>query len=244
MPTDPKKRQKKLAKKAAKRKEKKHALVKQQSLGMGQRLEKATAAPILDTWRMAELFQQGMGHVMFSRHLPDGTVAFALFLVDIWCLGVKDAMSNIISRYEYDSRFSSYHLPYKTTDMEPAAARKLVEGAVEYARELGFPPHPDYQRARLIFGDIDPNQSQEEFTYGMDGKPHFMSGPYDTPQRCRHIINTLERTCGRGNYHFTIGVPDALPEGVSDEIDEYDASDEYDELEWIEDEEDEDNPGP
>jgi hypothetical protein len=31
--------------------------------------------------------------------------------------------------------------------MEPAGARKFVEGAVGYAARLGFSPHPDYKRA-------------------------------------------------------------------------------------------------
>ena len=37
----------------------------------------------------------------------------------------------------------------------PAYARKLVEGAMADARDLGFDPHVDYRIAKAIFGDVD-----------------------------------------------------------------------------------------
>jgi hypothetical protein len=220
MSADPRKRQKKLAKKAAKRKEKKHELVKQKTQSLVHRLEGAASAPVYVCWQQADLFDIGMGHVMFSRRLADGTVAFGLFLVDAWCLGVKDAVSGLTGRFEFDSRFATYKLPYKIKDLKPEDARKLVEGAVAYARELGFAPHPDYETAREIFGSVDPNLSQEVYEFGQDGMPHFVAGPYDTPQRCRRVINILERTCGRGNYHYTVPVPtDDVPEEIRNQKD-------------------------
>lgn len=34
----------------------------------------------------------------------------------------------------------------------PAAARKLVEGAVAYAQSLGFAPVPDFKKASRVLG--------------------------------------------------------------------------------------------
>src|SRR5205807_7457937 len=92
-------------------------------------------------------------------------------------------------------------------NVHPSAARKLVEGAVEYALALGFHPHADYAKARHIFGDIDPAECTEEFEFGKDGKPFFVAGPYDTPNRCRLILNTLERSCGAGGYDYMMPIP-------------------------------------
>src|ERR1700722_12170737 len=98
-----------------------------------------------------------MGWVGLSRRFLDGDVAFAVFLVDAYCLGVKDAMSGVIERSEYDTRIAGrMRSEFGSQDVTPAAARKLVEGAVDYARKLGFAPHSDYQRAKLLFGAIDP----------------------------------------------------------------------------------------
>lgn len=84
--------------------------------------------------------------------------------------------------------------------MDPPAARKLIEGAVQYARGLGFSPRGDYHKATAILGDVDPSQCSEEFGYGLDGKPKFINGPHDTPEECERICKTLELHCGPGGY--------------------------------------------
>ena len=84
-------------------------------------------------------------------------------------------------------------------DMDPACVRKLVEDAQAYAKDLGFDPHADYHLSRQIFGDVDQEACSMSFQFGKDGKPFYISGPYDDP---RPVICTLERTAGRGNFEF------------------------------------------
>jgi hypothetical protein len=86
-----------------------------------------------------------------------------------------------------------------------------VETAVAYARNLGLPPHPDYHEAKLIFGSIDPAECMEEFEFGQNGKPYFFAGPHDTPERCRQILNALERSCGPGGFDFTMPFSGSTP---------------------------------
>ena len=96
--------------------------------------------------------------------------------------------------------------------LHPTCARKLVEGAEAYAHDLGFQPHPDYQVARRIFGDLDATACPTHYTFGKDGKPCFMSGPYDTPARCRKIIDTLTQRCGPEGFHYTVAIGGPLEE--------------------------------
>ncbi len=207
MAADPRKRQKKLEQRAAKRKEKKHVQVREQSLGMSERLSVATQFPILNSWIGDDLWTQGMGTVHVSRELPRGMVAASVFLIDRYCLGVKDVFARILNRAEYDSTLvRKIKSKFATTDVSPAKARKLVEAAVEYASDLGFPPHPDYPVAKLIFGDIDAGECTEKFEFGKDGKPLFINGPNDTLERCLLIRKTLERTQGPGGFEFLIQV--------------------------------------
>ena len=52
---------------------------------------------------------------------------------------------------------------------------------------------------------------QETFEMGRDGKPLFVSGPYDTEARCRSIMARLEENCGAGHYDNMLGItPGAL----------------------------------
>ncbi|MBV9121901.1 MAG: hypothetical protein JO112_00910 [Planctomycetes bacterium] len=218
MPVDPRKRQKKQERRASKRKAKQHQLAKEKSAGLPERLTAAARFPVRDCWVSEDLWNQGLGYVILSRQLPNGMVAFVNFLVDRYCLGVKDALATIIHESEYEKFVRDMFSRFDLEKWDPPAARKLVEDAVAYAANIGFRPHPDYHKAKLIFGDIDASACQEEFEFGQDGKPTFIAGPHDTPQRCRQILQILEQHCGPDNYHFLVpfssGVGHILPDEV------------------------------
>jgi hypothetical protein len=130
----------------------------------------------------------------------------AMFLVDSYCLGVKDCYGRLMVRAEYDAMCKQLDTKFSMEDHSPADVRKLVEDVVEYARQLGFEPHPDYHRVKTIFGDIDPRESNEEFEFGSEGKPLFVSGPNDSLERSRQIISTLQHSCGPDGFHYMVAV--------------------------------------
>jgi hypothetical protein len=205
MPTDPRKRQRKLERRSGKRKEKQHVVAREQAGGLAQRLTAAVKYPVLHSRVSDVLWTQGIGQVLLSRALPNGTVAVAVFLVDRYCLGVKDAFGAVLGRSSYDERFvRQTRAQFVMQDVTPAAARKIVENSVAYAHDGGLPPHADYQKVKILFGDINASECQEEFEFGKDGKPFFVAGPHDGPARCRQIVNILTRTCGPDGFHYLI----------------------------------------
>lgn len=212
MVLDPRKRQKKLARRKAKQRARRRELAPRDSGSLSFRLERAAAAPILHCCTTAEIWEEGMGQVLVSRQLHNGSVAFVLFLVDMYCLGVKDVMMHVSPRLRYDRElYGRLAGRYALTELRPECARKLVEGAVRYALDLGFPSHEDYRTARLIFGDIAAEDCTEEFVFGKDGKPRFIAGPYDSPARCQDIIRTLHSRCGPDGYHYLIPCEELPP---------------------------------
>jgi hypothetical protein len=76
----------------------------------------------------------------------------------------------------------------------------LILGAVDYARTLGFDPHPDFYLAKPHLGTWQP---PSRIQFGLHGKPYFQQGPYDNPSR---IMRTLDRSVGPGNYGFTANI--------------------------------------
>jgi hypothetical protein len=62
-----------------------------------------------------------------------------------------------------------------------------------------------------------------EFNFGDRGKPHFISGPYDSQSRIGQIRDTLERTCGKDSYNITILLGGAF--GDDDFDDDYEGDD-------------------
>ncbi len=205
MAVDPRKRQKKLERRKAKQKAERRQLARREAGGMPVRFEWASTAPILHCVKGASLGEFGIGPVLISRQLRDGTVAFVEFLLDVYCLGVKDVIMSIAPRGQYQRRMYDELAERDTLiPLKPECARKLVEGAVRYALDLGIEPHPDFRTARRIFGDIQSAACTEEFEYGKDGKPFFVAGPHDGPARCRNILHTLEDRCGPDGYHYII----------------------------------------
>jgi hypothetical protein len=205
MATNPRKRQQKLERRAAKRKEHKHQAARRQQALPLERLAASAKFPVLHAWVSDNVWNEGMGWVLLSRLLPDGSVAAGVFLLDRYCLGVKDALAEILPRSTYDDKFvRKMRGQFTSQDVTPAAARKLVEDAVAYAADLGFPPHADYHKAKLVFGDIDPRECTEQFEFGKDGKPYFFAGPHDGPERCRQILGILLGKCGPGGFDYVI----------------------------------------
>lgn len=231
MATDPKKRQKKLQRRAAKRKEKKHTLARAHSAGLPERLSAAARCPVLYCWVPDNLGENGIGWVVLSRALPSGSVAVASFLVDSYCLGVKNVFAEVLHRSDFDSKYLRKKKEMNLRSAPPAEARKLLEEAVAYARSLGFSPHSDYPRALILFGNVDPASSDAQFEFGKDGKPFFVAGPNDTLERSRQILAILTKTVGPGNFDSLIPLSgsemiladqDGLVEEEEEELDEPD----------------------
>jgi len=109
---------------------------------------------------------------------------------------------------------------YTLTTLKPECARKLVEGAVRYADDLGLPPHEDYRIAKKIFGDVRGEHCTEEHVFGKEGKPFFCSGPNDSRAKCEQVIRILHNHCGEGGYHFLVGgdwVREMAEAGIDDD---------------------------
>ena len=160
--------------------------------------------------RSAKLFDSGCGYLVVSRFKADGRVEAGFFLLDVFCLGVKDAgfhRFNSVADYQ-ESLLGRFFRDEDPVRMTPAAARKLAEDAVSYARGLGFSPGLDYKKASRVFGGITTADCDEEFVFGKDDKPFYIQGPWDPPARAERILRALEARCGEGGYHYIVAADD------------------------------------
>ena len=210
MSLNQKKKQQKRAKKSAKRKTvvaaKKAAEGGSRLLTASRAMAAVATSPIHECFMSEMIFEQGMGTVVVSRALPDGRIGASLFLVDAYCLGIKNADFSLMFRDDYDERVTLVLRNETLTEVQPACARKIVEEAVAYAKDLGFNPHKDHQIAQRILGDIDPAECSTQFTFGKDGRPFFITGPNETPKKIEKILNTLTQRCGPGGFDYMMGM--------------------------------------
>ena len=89
------KQQKKLAKKKADRDQKRKSLAQRYAPGMPQLAAWARQGEIVTTAVSADMFHEGLGYAWISRQLHDGRLIVANFLIDVWCLGVKNVLFKV-----------------------------------------------------------------------------------------------------------------------------------------------------
>lgn len=143
--------------------------------------------------------------LVVTRRSDAGEFASAIILVDLGCLGVKNAYA---MRFTDDTEYQAWlhtlpaHGALERISLDLAA--KIVRTALDYAQSLGFRPHRDYALASPFLRDAQPERADEDVPTGRDGKPLFISGPYDN---VRKIIEQLNRRVGEGNYDVLVGGP-------------------------------------
>lgn len=207
MPIDPRKRQRKLERRKKKDAAERKARLQRVSTPPATLIARSAGTPILDCLLFDGIWRQGIGSLLISRSLPDHKVAYAVFLLDVFCLGVKNAMFGVTSRQQYQEGLLANLKDHGArTRISPAHARKLIEDSVAYALQMGLYPHRDYEAASRIFADIDATSCTETFVFGKDGKPLFVAGPHDSREKCQRIMAALAEHCGEGSYHYLMPV--------------------------------------
>ncbi len=163
---------------------------------------------VYEAWHDAALFEGGIGEVVICRKKATGEITAGVFLVDVFCLGVKDAFLTKFPEARQASMIERIFRGQKPTSLSPACAKKLVEGAVAYAKSLGLPPNREYEQAGRLLNGIDAGACDTTFTFGKDGKPLYIQGPYDSPAFVKQVMTALSQHAGEGNYHYNMEVMD------------------------------------
>lgn len=146
----------------------------------------------------AEQDGSGLASVLVARD-TGGSVSVCGFLVDVWCLGVKDTLGpKSVERRKLPGFTSTYFGTYPEPPLAAPIdlARHLVFGAVAYARRLGFEPHPDFAGSA---GHLGSWAGSSDITFGLKGRPTYIQGPHDDVAR---ITRTLRRSVGKRNFDF------------------------------------------
>lgn len=195
--------QKRLAKQKAKRKDKRRELARATSKNPAIRLTAAVHWPIVATLEPERLWQAGIGSLVIARRAPGGRIVAGVFLVDVFCLGVKDVFWRDLSEADYKNLLAGIaRAGGPLRDISPERFSKLVHCAVDYAQSFGLPPHPDFHAVRHLMDGIDPSRCDDEFEFGERGTPHYIAGPKESFQTARMLAR---RVAGAGG-HYTIPV--------------------------------------
>jgi hypothetical protein len=175
--------------------------------GLDADLMNARQYPIYGCWIMTGWKEQGITPVVVARQKESGRILYANYMIDLYCLGLKNVLVNpdcSLNKFERD-------LPMMCNNELEACpvelAHEIIYGAIEYAADLGFQPHPDFERlmADQILDPPDAHPRNHQVEFGKDGKPFYISGPYDEEWKISQVLSTLQRTRGTDNYDFLAG---------------------------------------
>jgi hypothetical protein len=141
--------------------------------------------------------------VLIAREAGRSRLSVCGYLVDVYCLGVKNVVGPLLMNAGHCAQFTRQF--FGAFDEPPIAAplelaQNLVYGAVDFARSLGLEPAAEFEDVKDHLGSWCGPSS---IGFGRDGKPFYIEGPYDDANR---ILHQLERTAGRDHYHYLVGV--------------------------------------
>ena len=120
-------------------------------------LSRRAGQPTHEALWPANLFTQGIGWVIIARFKSAAArVQAGVFLIDVFCLGVKLALYEDCDVDDYRQRIRDHYLSnLPMVGTAPCCARKVVEQALHYAQGSGFAPHPDYKEAHESLEDCE-----------------------------------------------------------------------------------------
>lgn len=159
--------------------------------------------------------EMGLATILISRRQPSGNVVSGVYLVDIFCLGLKN------TKCSFNLPFNKYEQEYKEMVFEgqvavrcdSVLAHNIIYGAIEYAEDLGFKPNKDFALSRFILNKDEDVEVLQDLEFGKDGAPFYITGP---KHNVNFVIHKLNHVVGEGNY--TVLYPDKDSDSVYDSV--------------------------
>jgi hypothetical protein len=205
MAVDPRRRQKKLMKRRRKDKQRKKRSIQEAFYASSPdprlKVKAARGYPIFDCLINADWKDRGLATILLARKQPNGKVTFGCYLVDIYCLGLKNTFCNIDftpARYRTEVVVECFQ-DQQPVSCPPALAHQIVYGAIDYAAQFGFRPEKDFDRSQYVLDARDEVPAPDDLEFGHNGKPLFVAGPHDDVER---IVAQLEQAVGKDGHHF------------------------------------------
>lgn len=148
----------------------------------------------------------GVVQIIVTRKRLNGTYLIGMYLIDMFCLGLKSTnFRQTMDEYELETFIKEFQRGSGMlfSEIEPNLAFNIIYGGIEYAEDLGFDVmDKDFEFTEYI---LPPVESIEyiDIEFGHDGKPFYISGPYDNVAKNIAILN---KNVGVGNYHYVANV--------------------------------------
>jgi len=174
--------------------------------------EKARTLPIGKCYITPDWEESGIAQIIVSRIRPSGNLVIGIFLVDTFCIGVKDATyyANMPEVDFYDL-IGHYKSASGLEEISYNEAHNIIYGAIGFAEDGGIQPAKDFKIAGYILEEDTEDIPLIEYEYGKNGK-HFLVINGD---RCEMpYFHQLKKTLG-DDFEFVMEEDDQVLDDFS-----------------------------
>jgi hypothetical protein len=163
---------------------------------LAERVVRAARAPIHHCFVSETLFDHGIGTMVLARGTTSNHLTLGVFLVDTWCLGIKDAYLRSADAETFEMMIAALDVTTPIASVDPSYARKLLREAAAWSASIGLAPHRDFAAVERLFGDVSADASNAIFQFGREGKVLYVPGPKESPAQIRRRFEQLGRGLG------------------------------------------------
>lgn len=189
-------------------------------------IDRARKLPIYKCWSIGE-DGTGMHQIIVSRQKANGKLVVGFYLVDLWCIGLKDTFYREFDDEDElnDEVFDNIPDEGLLKVLDANYAQNLIYGAIEYAEDLGFSTAKDFKITEYILDDVEEIE-YIDIEFGVNGKPFYIPGENDN---ISENLAILHENVGAENFEYSLGINEDFDddEFMSDE--ELDMLEEMDE---------------
>lgn len=145
----------------------------------------------------------GFGNVIVTRVHTGGRISFAVYMVDFWCLGVRECFYHLRAEdYEFaDEVLERTSQAMGLNEISYNEAHNLVYGAVAFAEEAGISPCKDFALGQYFLEEDTDDIPLIEYQFGKDGKYFLMAR---TELELSKYLPILQKNLQEGQYEYSV----------------------------------------
>lgn len=133
--------------------------------------EKGRSLPIVACWVQEDWEKAGLSYVLVVRQHKTGNYTVGAFLVDTYCLGVKDSFFRFhIDEQEYKMLLEKIGNIFPLKEISYVEAHNLIYGAIAFAEEAGISPNKSFAVTQYLLEENTEDIPLLDMPFGQDGK--------------------------------------------------------------------------
>lgn len=161
---------------------------------------RARKLPLGDCYLTSGWEECGEAVACVVRIHPQHTYTVGVYLIDTFCLGVKDSYWYFsIDEHEFEELMVRLN-PYNLSQMSYEEVHNLIYGAVAFAEEGGIAPHESFKLTQYLLEEDTEDIPFIEYEFGKDGK-HFLCA--NNRLELSEYVPKLQKALGN-NFLYTL----------------------------------------